>query len=381
VPDAGSDRTTVDLGGSRAFQARLHDAGYAGITWPTAYGGGGLTEAEVRAFEAEAQAFLLPTSPFRIGIGMCGPTLLELGTEEQRSRYVRRLLHGEDIWCQLFSEPGAGSDVAGLQTRARREGDRWLLNGQKVWISCAEWANLGMVLARTDPEVPKHRGLTMFILDLTQPGVVVRPLRDMTGGSGFNEVFLDDAVVRDDDVVGTVNGGWHAAVTMLRHERIFIGARLSQGRADLPATRVLAALRAAGRDRDPVSRQRVADLLARESLVRLHGARLDEEARAGIEVGARGSVGKLANAELANLAAEVVAELLPDLVRSWAVDDAGASLWAESLLRAPRYGLAGGTTQVQRTIIGERVLGLPREPAVDRDVPFSELVVGTRRSS
>jgi alkylation response protein AidB-like acyl-CoA dehydrogenase len=363
---------------AREFQARLHDAGLAGISWPAAYGGQGLTAADARAFDEEARDFDLPTGIFSIGLGMCGPTLLDLGSEDLKQRYVRPMLRGEELWCQLFSEPGAGSDVASLQTRAVRDGDGWLVSGQKVWTSLADAADRGMLIARTNPDRPKHEGITMFVIDMHAPGVEVRPLRDMTGGSTFNEVFFDGVRIPAGHVVGEVDQGWAAAVRMLTHERVSIGGstRARGGASAFDA--LVAEARRRGLDRDPVVRQRLADLYVRERVVHLFGSRLAQEARLGRRLGSRGSVGKLAGAELNRFGADLAAELLGGDAIAWDPADAGAARWAGAILAAPALAIAGGTNQVQRNIIGDRVLDLPREPQVDRDVPFRELRVGTR---
>jgi len=367
-----------DLASARAFQARLHDAGFAGISWPAAYGGQGLTAADERAFDEEARDFELPTGYFTIGLGMCGPTLLDLGSEELKQRYIRPLLRGEEVWCQLFSEPGAGSDVASLQTRAVRDGDGWVVNGQKVWTSVAQNADLGAVIARTNPDVPKHDGITMFVIDMRQPGVSVRPLRDMTGGATFNEVFFDGARIEPAHVIGDVDQGWAAAVRMLLHERVAIGGR-TRGRTSAAGFESLVEeVRARGLEHDPVVRERLVELYVRERVVHLFGSRLAQEARAGRSPGSRGSVGKLAGAELGRFSADVAAELLGGDAIAWDPGDREARRWAGALLSAPAAAIAGGTNEVQRNIIGDRVLGLPREPHVDRDVPFRELRVGTR---
>ncbi|MBO0849560.1 MAG: acyl-CoA dehydrogenase family protein, partial [Pseudonocardia sp.] len=284
------------------FQAALYDAGYAGITWPTEVGGQGLTGAEQQIFGEEAAGFELPSYPFVIGLGMCGPTLLDLGTPAQKARYLRPMLRGEEIWCQLFSEPGAGSDVASLQTRAVRDGDAWVINGQKVWTTNAQWADFGALLARTDPDRPKHAGITMFIVDMHAPGVTVRPLRDMSGRSPFNEVYFDDVRIAADGevgpVIGEVNRGWQAAVTMLGHERVTIGASRRPRSSPLEFTALLELARRSGADRDPLARDRLADLYAHERALELFNARMRQEAAAGHPPGARGSVAKLAGALL-----------------------------------------------------------------------------------
>ncbi|WP_433336019.1 acyl-CoA dehydrogenase family protein [Spirillospora sp. CA-294931] len=362
------------LAASRAFMARLHDAGYSGITWPAEYGGQGLTAAEERAFQQAARGFALPIGVFGIGLGMCGPTLLSIGTEEHKRRYIEPLLRGEEIWCQMFSEPGAGSDVASLQTRAVRDGDAWVVNGQKVWTSVARQADLGLLIARTDVDLPKHRGITMFIIDMHDPGVTVRPLRDMTGESHFNEVFFDDVRVPADRIVGEVNEGWSAAVTTLLHERVSIGT--GAARTERPAS--FAALAAAARGRgllaDPAVRDLLVDLYLRERAFDLFNARLSQEIKAGIQPGARGSVAKLLLSDLTLAGADAATEILgPETV---AYDDDGTI--AAALSWAPGMALGGGTSEIMRNIIGDRVLGLPREPQVDRAIPFRDLKVGTQ---
>ncbi len=366
-----------DLASAKAFHAKLHDAGFAGISWPTAYGGQGLTPADERAFDEEAKDFDLPGEFFTIGMGMCGPTLLDLGSEELKLRYVRPLVRGEEIWCQLFSEPGAGSDVASLQTRAVRDGSDWVISGQKVWTSVARFSDFGAIITRTDPDRPKHDGITMFVVDMHAPGVTVRPLRDMTGGATFNEVFFDGVRVPGDHVIGEVNQGWAAAVRMLMHERVSIGGR-TRPRRGAGFEALVEVARSRGINGDPLVRQRLAELYVRERVLHLFGTRVAQEARAGRSPGSRGSVGKLAGAELARFSADVAAELLDGGAVAWDAADRESSRWAAALLSAPAGGIAGGSNEIQRDIIGERVLGLPKEPQVDRDVPFRELRVGTR---
>jgi alkylation response protein AidB-like acyl-CoA dehydrogenase len=354
----------------RAFMARLHDAGYSGITWPLQWGGQGLTQAEERVFAEEAAAHTLPTFMFSIGLGMCGPTLLDRGTDEQRARFLRPLLRGEEVWCQLFSEPGAGSDVAAVQTRAERDGDTWIADGQKVWTSVAERADWGLLLARTDPDVPKHKGLSMFVIDMRHPGVTVRPLRDMTGRAHFNEVFIDRVPIPDAHRVGTTGDGWSVAVTTLLHERLSIsaGVGMSGGKDSADG---FEALRAATDTADPLVRDGLVELHIRSRALDLFNQRLAQETKAGIFPGARGSAAKLLLAELALFRAD----LATSLVGPAAVVDPALS---DALALAPAMALGGGTNEIMRNIIGDRVLGLPPEPRVDKTVPFKELKVGTQ---
>ncbi|MEV0145796.1 MULTISPECIES: acyl-CoA dehydrogenase family protein [unclassified Nonomuraea] len=359
---------------AKDFMARLYDAGYSGITWPERWGGQGLTQAEERAFAAEARHFSLPTYVFSIGLGMTGPTLVDRGTDEQRERFVRPLLRGEEIWCQLFSEPGAGSDVAALQTRAVRDGDRWIVNGQKVWTSVAQHADWGLLLTRTDPEAPKHRGLTMLVVGMRDPGVTVRPLKDMTGRAHFNEVFFDDVAVPDARRVGDVDDGWGVAVTTLLHERLSISSGVGMGRAkDDPTS--LEALRRTADTSDPLVLDELVELHIRSRALALFNQRLAQEAEAGLFPGARGSAAKLLLAELTLFEADLATRLAgPSAVAG--PGDAGPLAHAISL--APAMSLGGGTNEIMRNIIGERVLGLPPGPRVDKTVPFKNLKVGTQ---
>src|SRR6516164_3404242 len=261
--NADAEPGTAGLAEQKAFQAKLYDAGFAGITWPREYGGQGLTNAEQIAFGAETRDYALPVSAFIIGLGMPGPTILELGTEEQKKRYLPKMLRGEEIWCQLFSEPGAGSDVASLQTSAVRDGDHWVLNGQKVWTSGAQFSDYGAILARTDPTKPKHNGISMFIVDMHAPGVTVRPLKVATGHSPFNEVFFDNVRLPADALIGEENKGWDAAVVMLRHERIAIGTMGSSRTNPLAFDSLRDMAAGLGRTADQGVRRELAELYAR----------------------------------------------------------------------------------------------------------------------
>jgi alkylation response protein AidB-like acyl-CoA dehydrogenase len=394
--DAGN---SAGLDAQRAFQARLYDAGFVGITWPAEYGGQGLTNAEQIAFSEEARHFSLPVGAFIIGLGMPGPTILECGSEEQKKRYLPPMLRGEEIWCQLFSEPGAGSDVASLQASAVRVkgdgevgGDTWVFNGQKVWTSGAQYSDYGAVLARTDPAQPKHRGISMFIVDMRAPGVTVRPLRVATGSAPFNEVFFDNVRLGPDALIGAENKGWDAAVVMLRNERVAIGTMTASRGNPLgfESLRELAAK--LGRASDPAARRRLAELYARERSLAQFGRLLREEAMSGRSIGARGSVAKLAGAELGAFAADVAADVLGDAIAGYdsSADhgsaahgsaDHGSELRAvvTAIVAVPGGAIAGGTNEIQRNIIGERVLGLAKDPGVDRATPFNQLRVGTQK--
>jgi len=361
----------------KAFQAKLLDAGFAGITWPKEYGGQGLTSIEQIIWSQESRDYDLPNGAFFIGISMPGNTILEVGSEEQKKRFLPPMLRGEEIWCQLFSEPGAGSDVASLQTTAVRDGDEWVLNGQKVWTSGAQYSDYGAVLARTDASKPKHSGISMFIVNMHDPGVTVRPLKVATGHSPFNEVFFDNVRMPAGALIGLENKGWDAAVVMLRHERIAIGTMGAPRTSPLgfESLRDLAA--GMGRTGDQAVRRKLAELYARGKAVQLFALMLREETQAGRMPGARGSVAKLAGSELGRFAGTVAAEVLGDQIAAY--DDDALAAVTTSIVAAPGSAIAGGTSEIQRNIIGERVLGLAKDPGVDRATPFNQLRVGTQR--
>ncbi|WP_432842307.1 acyl-CoA dehydrogenase family protein [Dactylosporangium sp. CA-092794] len=356
---------------SKRFQHALWSAGYAGITWPKEYGGQGLTTEELAAFNQVAGDFVLPSVPLSVGMGMVGPTMLELGTREQKSRYILPLLRGDEVWCQMFSEPDAGSDVAGLRTRAVRTGAGWILNGRKVWTSNAQWADFGVILARTDADAPKHRGITMFILDMRRAGVTIRPLVVATGDAPFNEVVLDDVLVPHDAVLGRVNRGWDAAVAMLRHERVSIGTRVQKRSNALSFDNLARIARDRGATSDAVVRRRLAEAYVRESAVLAYGRVLQAEANAGVEVGPRGSAAKLAGAELRLWQALTAQEILgPDV----ALGDREFDAVALGIVAAPGVATAGGTNEIQRNIIAERILGLPKDGGIaDKNLPFNQI--------
>jgi alkylation response protein AidB-like acyl-CoA dehydrogenase len=333
-------------------------------------------------FNEEATGRTLPTAIYTIGLGMVIPTLIEFGTEEQKERHVAKALRGEEVWSQLFSEPGAGSDVASLQMRAERDGEEWVLNGQKVWTTGAQLSDFGAVIARTNVEVPKHQGITMFIVDFGAPGVEVRPLRQMTGGASFNEVFFNDVRVPAGNVIGPVDGGWRCAIAMLMNERVAIGsggggARGGAGGGIGPYLRLA---RAKGVDQDPVVRQALADVYVRQRVLGFIGQRTRAAVKAGKAPGPEGSVAKLAGALLARRTSDLAIAIAGAAGQAWEADDPRGDRWAMSVLMAPASRIAGGTDEVQRNIVGERVLGLPKEPAVDRELPFKDLKVGTQRT-
>jgi alkylation response protein AidB-like acyl-CoA dehydrogenase len=360
---------------ARAYQAALFQAGLAALTWPTEYGGQGLVDRYQTIFNEERLDYDTPTDVFTIGFGMCIPTVLAHGSEAQKQRYVRPAARGDEIWCQLFSEPSAGSDVAGLRSTAVRDGDEWILNGQKVWTSGAQHSQYGIALARTDPDQPKHKGLSMFIVDMRAPGLTVRPLRQMNGAANFNEVFFDGVRIPADQLLGEAGEGWRVALTTLMNERVAIGTgRSTEKMSPLsPIAPHLTLARSRGLIEDPIVRQELMNLLIRYWVLDMVGLRIRATVAAGRVPGPEGSVAKLSGALLMREAAEVGSRLAGPAATAWPAGDELAELPSQLVLQAPSAGIAGGTNEVMRNILGERVLGLPKEPSVDRYVPFRDL--------
>jgi alkylation response protein AidB-like acyl-CoA dehydrogenase len=369
----------ADTAVSRAFRSELWDAGLLGITLDPAYGGQGLTPEHQKAFGEEAAHYPLPPIGEAVTTGICAPTLLDFGSEEQKRRHVPRMIRGEEVWTQLLSEPGAGSDLAGLQTRAVRDGDEYVINGQKVWTSNAQQSDFALCVARTNPDVPKHQGLSMFIVNLKAPGVTIRPLRQMTGDAHFNEVFLDDVRVAAADLVGRQDDGWRALTAMLTHERLALGAGTGAGGSGQGWTRPASArfiemARHNGTSADPTIRQELARLYVAERVLAFMGQKMRDEIAAGIAVGSKGSVAKLATALISRQSANLGMRIAGASSQAWDAADAGGSVLATALCFSPMTAIAGGTSEIQRNTIGERVLGLPKEPQVDRGVPFREIL-------
>jgi alkylation response protein AidB-like acyl-CoA dehydrogenase len=339
----------------RAWQALLAGAGYAGVSWPTEHGGGGRGPTERVIVDQELEALGMAGVFDFIGVEMVGPTLMAHATAEQCARHLRPLLRADEMWCQLFSEPGAGSDLAGVRTQAHRQDDGgWLVNGQKVWTTNAQHASFGIMLARTDPDVPKHRGLTMFVVPMQAPGVTVRPLRQITGDAEFNEVFLDDVRLGPDSPIGAPGEGWSVALTMLGFERLIVGSGLHTARLDRLVATVGA--RQATRE-DPLVRVRLGRIATDLLALRYLNHRLLTEIERGRVPGPEAGLAKI-SAVLASFAAAQLA-----------VDVAGPEAllgeeWGHQVSALPGLRSAGGTEEILRNVIGERVLGLPPEPRV-----------------
>ena len=357
-----SDAQAEELERSRACQQALCAAGFGAITYPEEYGGQGLGIREQIEFNEEAAAYSLPMSELVVGLGVCAPTLLALGTEEQKARYLRPLLRAEEIWCQLFSEPDAGSDVASLTTRAVGDATSgWTVDGQKVWTSGAHHANFGLLLARTDPTAPRrHDGLTMFVVDMTSPGITVRPLRQMDGTAHFNEVFLDGVHVPPANLVGTLDEGWKAAVVSLMSERVSLGTTRATAGMVPDAETLIDAARRGGVATDPVLRAELIDVVIRERVLAYVAKRINAALLAGRQPGPEGSIAKLFDSDLIRRAAAVGMRLHGPAGAAWDAGCPADGTWSRAVLFAPGMRIAGGTDEILRNTLAERTLGLPR---------------------
>jgi alkylation response protein AidB-like acyl-CoA dehydrogenase len=368
------------------FRGRQYDVGLAWVHFPVGYGGLGLAPNHQRTVDTRLRAAGAPSPDHRhfFGLTMAGPTVVTHGTDELRDRMLRPMFTGEEAWCQLFSEPGAGSDLAGLACRATRDGDEWVITGQKVWNTLAHIADRGMLVARTDPEAPKHKGLTYFGVDMHAEGVEVRPLRQMTGEAEFNEVYLTEVRVPDADRIGDVGEGWGVSMTTLMNERTTIGGGGSgpPQRGTGPIAEAVRIFREEAADTSPASKDRLMRLWCEAEVLRLTNLRAAQKRRAG-NPGPEGSIAKLAFAEVNKR----IYQLCVDLLGPHALVDYDYSMRRAEMiglvgppgssrkmfLRSMANSIEGGTSEIQRNILGERVLGLPGEPRVDKAVPWSQV--------
>jgi alkylation response protein AidB-like acyl-CoA dehydrogenase len=359
---------------AKAWQKKKSEARWVCLHWPKEYGGRGATAIERVIWQQEEGIYFKLTSPFQIGEGMCGPTLMAYGSEADKRRYLPKIASGEEIWCQLFSEPSGGSDVAGLRTRAERDGDHWIINGQKIWTSGAHYSDYGILITRTDPLVPKHKGLTMFYIDMKSAGVEVRPIKQANGMQEFNEVFFTNLRVPDQQRLGAVGDGWNVSLTTLMNERMTIGARLATGFAEifdfccnLKSDDGLAI-------DDRVTRAKLASWAVKNSGLKYTSMRAISALSKGERPGPENSIGKL-----------VAGSMLQDIA-AFAMDLQGAAgmlndpevaevsgQFQAMLMSSPSARIAGGTDEILRNIIAERVLGLPGDIRVDKDVPFNKI--------
>ena len=371
VADADEQRMLDD---AMRWQRAKYDAGFGALTWPVELGGAGLPATFAEAFDEEEARFVTPGhhETFSVTLHLVAPTIAAFGTDAQKRDLIPRFLDTSELCCQLFSEPGAGSDLAGLSTRAVRDGDEWVINGQKTWSSGARFSQWGELICRTDPTVPKHAGQTAFVIPMNLPGITIVPIRQMSGGASFNEVFFDDVRVPDSMRLGAVGKGWKVAVTTLGFERSTSGSNRGGRSVGGTWSQVRALAEWMGATGDGNVRQRLADLYALDQIRNYTLMRTAAEARSGGVSGPEASAGKLMWTQWLSSAADVVASILgPRLGAD--TGEWGTFAWTKHVLGAPGYRIAGGTDEIQRNIIAERVLGLPGETRTDRDVPFADV--------
>jgi alkylation response protein AidB-like acyl-CoA dehydrogenase len=350
----GRDREFVQ--GCRRWQRTLHEGGWAGVAWPRRHGGRGLSVLHDLVFRREQARYGVSSAAFDVGIGMVGPTLMVHGSPEQQATHLPALLRGDEVWCQMFSEPGAGSDLAGLTTAARRSGHGWVVEGQKVWTSYARFADFAILLARTDPDRLRHRGISCFVLDMTTPGIEVRPIRQMNGAAEFNQVFFDDVVVPPSALVGEEHGGWAVAATMLGSERGLVGEEFP-GVDDL-----VAVARDRGLAGEGLVRQQIADAYVHHEILRYLDLRVQSALVNGTPLGPLPSIVNLTFAASLRRMGDLAARLLGPEILTAPVHEGPAGRWHYAVLTAPSVRIASGTDEIQRNILGERALGLPRDP-------------------
>ncbi|WP_315745309.1 MULTISPECIES: acyl-CoA dehydrogenase [unclassified Bradyrhizobium] len=368
----------VEVG--KHWQKKKFEGGWACLHWPKEYGGRGASPIERVIWQQEEGVYGKLTQPFQIGEGMCGPTVMAYGSEADKRRYLPKLASGEEIWCQLFSEPAAGSDVAGLRTRAERRGDEWVINGQKIWTSGAHYSDYGLLITRTDPNVPKHKGLTMFFLDMKSKGVEVRPIRQANAMQEFNEVYFTDVVIPDSQRLGAIGDGWNVSLTTLMNERMSIGARLATGFPEMFAFCANLMTETGLAIDDSAVRSKLASWAVKASGLKYTSYRTMSALSKGERPGPENSIGKL-----------VAGTMLQDIA-AYAMDLEGAAgvltgtdeatthgQFQQMLLTSPSMRIAGGTDEILRNIIAERVLGLPGDIRVDKDVPFNKVPTKGRR--
>ena len=372
----GSTRTGEydSLEEARKWQKKKSEAGWACIQWPTAYGGRDATPIQSVIWNQEEGVYSRLTSTFIIGQGMCAPTMMAYASESQKERYLPKLASGEEIWCQLFSEPHGGSDLAGLRTRAEKDGDDWVINGQKIWTSGAQHSDYGILITRTDPDVPKHKGLTMFFLDMRSPGIDIRPIKQFNGDSGFNEVYFDDVRIPDDQRLGEVGDGWRVSLTTLMNERLAIGGGIATGFPEVKELVDELRLASGNAIDDPAVRSKLADWYAKSAGLKNTASRAISAISKGEIPGPENSIGKLVAGGMMQDIAKFAIDLqgLSGVIMEPKIAAGSARLQA-MLMRSPALRIEGGTDQILRNIIAERVLGLPEDMRADKGLPFSKI--------
>jgi alkylation response protein AidB-like acyl-CoA dehydrogenase len=362
---------------SQKFLEEIGLAGWAQPTWPKEYGGGGLDVPEARIVEELKNQYKVPRSFNVIGLGMGAPTIMQWGSEELKKRYLPAMAQNKEIWCQLFSEPGAGSDVAGLATRAVKDGDEWIVNGQKVWTTLAHIASYGLLVARTNPDAPKHTGLSYFIVDMHAPGVEVRPLKQITGDAEFNEVFFTDVRIHDSHRLGPEGEGWAVATTTLMNERVALsGGGSPSGSENVgggPVDELVTFAKQTGAWDDANIRQRLVQAVIEGRILRITNYRAAARRKAGAQPGPEGSVTKLFQAEYNQRLQNLAVDILGAKGMAWPTTDSATSMRIRGFLRSRANTIEGGTSEVMRNILGDRVLGLPREPDASKNVPWKDV--------
>ena len=379
-PDKTLEEDLADVAAATGWRRRVFDAGLGWLTGPPPYGGRGLSRAYERIWlELESQFSTPSQAPLGIGLGMVAPTILAHGTEVAKHRYLRAMYRGDVVGCQLFSEPAAGSDLAALQTKAVRDGDEWLISGQKTWTSGAQFSDIGEIICRTDPDVAKHKGLTAFVIDMGAAGVDVRPLRQMTGGASFNEVFFDEVRVPDDHRLGDPGQGWTVALTTLMNERASIGAGGAGGGMGGGITRLIEMVKFYEQDQDPLVRQELMKLYIGQKIAGYTNQRAMDKIKAGQAPGPEMSLSKMSLTNNMLQTARLVSQVLgPKLVAD--SGEWGTFSWGQYVVGLPGMRIAGGADEVLRNIVGERVLGLPKDAGIDTTSPFKDLKVGTQKA-
>jgi acyl-CoA dehydrogenase len=364
------------LKASKAWQKKKADAGWACLHWPKEYGGAGRTPMERVIWGQEEGLYGVLGGPFTIGLGMCGPTLMAWGSEEDKRRRLPLLASGEEIWCQLFSEPASGSDLAGLRTRAVKAEDGsgdWIINGQKIWTSGAQNSDWGLLIARTDPNVPKHKGLTMFFLPMKSPGVEVRPIKQANGQSQFNEVYFTDVRIPDSQRLGAVGKGWEVSLTTLMNERLSIGSGMSTYFPELFRFCMETQIEGRPAVEDPAVRSRLAQFAVKQSGLRYTGMRAITALSKGETPGPENSIGKLVAGATMQELAMFALDLQGQAGVAWDESRPQNGRFQAILMRSPATRIEGGSDEILRNIIGERVLGLPGDIRVDKDVAFKDV--------
>jgi alkylation response protein AidB-like acyl-CoA dehydrogenase len=363
---------------AKAWQKKKAEAGWVCITWPKEYGGRGGTAIQSVIWGQEEAKFKTPPPIFSIGLGMCGPTILAHGTDAQKKRWIPKLVTGEEIWCQLFSEPAAGSDLAGLRSTAVRDGDQWVVNGQKIWTTGAQFSDWGILVVRTDPNAAKHAGLSYFVVDMHSPGIEVRKITQINRATGFNEVFFSDVRIPDENRLSAVGDGWRVALTTLMNERASIGGGGGGGNPFADLMKLARSVEIDGRPalEDASVRQRLADFYVRRKGLEYTSYRTLTALSRGQTPGPEASLGKLVGAPLMQQMGAFGMELagLSGALNGRAAPEAG--VWQGTFLAAPGLRIAGGTDEILRNIIAERVLRLPPEVRVDKDVAFRDIPTG-----